>query len=129
VIIPPASLDTEWLDSPEFTSEFKKWTEEVECFRHVFLGYSSQATEVAKIIGKFLSEKLELRVFDWHDFRPGDTIWESIEHAERFTNCGIFLFMAEDKLATARKGQFAPRDNVVYEAGSSRAQRVEPIRW
>jgi predicted nucleotide-binding protein len=117
VVKMPASLKTEWFDSPEFDGEFNKWIEEVQGFRHVFLGYSSKATEVANTIHKFLSETLELRVFDWHDFHTGDTIWESIERAERLTNCGLFLFMADDKFAAGNKREFAPRDNVVYEAG------------
>jgi predicted nucleotide-binding protein len=117
LVNPPASLKLEWLESPEFNGEFNKWMAEVQCFRHVFLGYSSQATEVGKAIHKFLSEKLKLRVFDWHDFRTTDSIWESIERAERFTSCGLFLFMADDKLAAGNKREFAPRDNVVYEAG------------
>ncbi len=117
VVKTPASLSEEWLDSPEFQSEFAKWMEEVKLSRHVFLGYSFKATEAANALYQFLSEKLKLRVFDWHDFQAGDTIWESIERAERHTNCGLFLFMADDKLAGGRKGEFAPRANVAYEAG------------
>jgi len=117
VVKTPASLKTDWFDSSEFEGEFDKWIREVECYRHVFLGYSSKATDTANAIYTFLTESLKLRVFDWHDFRPGDTIWESIERAEQLTNCGLFLFMADDKLAAGNKRQFAPRDNVVYEAG------------
>jgi Predicted nucleotide-binding protein containing TIR-like domain len=117
VVRVPASLKTEWLESPEFDRQFNRWIGEVECFHHIFLGYSSQATEAANAIHRFLSDTLKLRVFDWHDFRAGDTIWESIERAERLTNCGLFLFMADDKLTTGSKREFAPRDNVVYEAG------------
>ena len=46
-------------------------------------------------------------------------VWESMERAEGLTNCGLFLFMADDKLAVGSKPEFAPRDNVVYEAGYS----------
>ena len=54
----------------------------------------------------------------WHEeFDPGDAIWESIERAERLTKCGLFLFMADDELAAGGEQAFAPRDNVVYEAG------------
>jgi hypothetical protein len=113
----PGSLSAEWFDEWEFRSEFQKWLGEVECFRHVFLGYSSKATDVANTVYKFMSEKLKLRVFDWHDFRAGDTVWESIERAERLTSCGLFLFMADDRLSVGRREEFAPRDNVVYEAG------------
>lgn len=110
----PNSLKTEWLDGPEFQSEFKKWSDEIDCFRHVFLGYSSQASATGEQLCRFLSEELKLRVFDWQNFHSGDSIWDSIVRAERFTNCGVFLFMADDKLTAGAK---APRDNVVYEAG------------
>ena len=59
----------------------------------------------------------DITVFDWHDFEMGETIWNSIERAERLTSCGIFLFMADDTVTTADSQQRAPRDNVVYEAG------------
>ncbi|HLJ90321.1 MAG TPA: TIR domain-containing protein [Candidatus Angelobacter sp.] len=111
----PASLDPDWLDSPSFAYEFDKWLDQVRSHRHVFLGYSTQASEIGAQINNFLTQKVGLSVFDWHDFRPGDTVWDSIERAERLTQCGVFLFMADDKLAGS--GVVAPRDNVVYEAG------------
>jgi len=126
VVKVPSSLRSDWLDDPEFNAEFDRWTGEVQCFRHVFLGYSSKAKPVADKIHKFLSQNLKLRVFDWHDFSKGETIWDSIERAERYTSCGIFLFMADDEFAVSRKNndrqtggkkEYAPRDNVVYEAG------------
>jgi hypothetical protein len=113
----PLILKPEWLDSDDFTSVFNRWAEEVDCFRHVFLGYSSKATDTANKLYKFLTESLRLRVFDWHQFRAGDTIWDSIERAESSTSCGLFLFMADDKFSGKLSNQFAPRDNVVYEAG------------
>jgi hypothetical protein len=117
IVNAPASLKPDWLGNEEFSREFQKWKEEVDCFRHVFLGYSSEASEPAAAVRRFLSDELKVRVFDWHEFRAGDSIWESIERAERLTNCGIFLFMNDDKLTAAGKRGLAPRDNVVYEAG------------
>jgi hypothetical protein len=113
----PRKLDPKWVRRDEFKGEFDKWLSEVKCRRDVFLGYSSKATGLAKKIYRFLNETMGLRVFDWHDFIPGESIWDSIERAERFTNCGIFLFMADDHIRSAGKDQYAPRDNVVYEAG------------
>jgi hypothetical protein len=113
----PNSLNPEWLESVEFETEFQRWLKEVDRFRHVFLGYSSKATSVGNALRAFLSEKLGLRVFDWHDFELGGTIWNEIERAECYTNCGIFLFMTDDTLSSGKKRESAPRDNVVYEAG------------
>jgi hypothetical protein len=117
VINLPVSLDVEWLKSEEFRNEFQEWEKSVRQSKHVFLGYSSQATEVANLIYKFVNEKLKVSVFDWRDFAIGETIWKSIERAERLTSCGIFLFMADDTVTTAGLQHRSPRDNVVYEAG------------
>jgi len=117
IISLPSSLDVAWLDSKEFDQEFALWLNEVNSRRHVFLGYSSQAESVADLIYKSLTEKLNLRVFDWKNFVPGAMIWDSIERAERLTAAGIFLFMSDDALTVGEARQFAPRDNVVYEAG------------
>jgi hypothetical protein len=113
----PNSLGVEWLDSEEFKREFRAWLDRVNEYKHVFLGYSTQAAEVGNMLYKFLNENLKLRVFDWQNFPPGESIWESIERAERLTSCGIFLFMADDTVTTGEDKHRAPRDNVVYEAG------------
>ncbi len=85
---------------------------------HVFLGYSSQAKPVAGLLLHFLRNELNLRVLDWHDdFQAGLSIWEAIGSAEKLTHCGMFLFMEDDLVSTGKKKAFAPRDNVVFEAG------------
>lgn len=117
VVRAPDSLSVDWLAGQEFRLEFDKWASAVMKFKHVFLGYSSQASRTAEKIHSFLADTLKLRVHDWRDFRAGDSIWDSIVRAERNTSCGLFLFMADDKLSGDLKGKFAPRDNVVYEAG------------
>jgi hypothetical protein len=113
----PNSLDVNWLDSDEFALVFNEWLNQVNRHRHVFLGYSSQATTVADLIHKYLSEELKVSIFDWRDFQPTEMIWESIERAERTTSSGVFLFMSDDSLAVGDIQKFVPRDNVVYEAG------------
>jgi predicted nucleotide-binding protein len=115
VVQMPKAVDSEWLSSTQFNEEFNKWLKLVNW--HVFLGYSSQASTVADRIRKFIVDELHLTVFDWRDFQPAGTIWDSIEEGERLTDCGVFLFMADDRLSDGKKKQLAPRDNVVYEAG------------
>jgi hypothetical protein len=118
VINLPISLDVEWIKSEEFQNEFQEWEKGVRQSKYVFLGYSSQASEVANLIYKFVNEKLKISVFDWqHHFEIGDSIWNSIKRAERLTSCGIFLFMADDTVTVAGLQRRSPRDNVVYEAG------------
>lgn len=113
----PSSLDPEWLKSGKFNHEFQKWIDDVNQFHHVFLGYSAQAEPVASLIREFLRDEMKLRVFDWHEFRPGGSIWDAIKRAERRTHAGIFLFTADDKINAGLSRQIVPRDNVIYEAG------------
>jgi len=113
----PKSLDTDWLEADKFKSEFQGWLKKVKARSHVFLGYSSQAAAVANSISDYLTSEHRLRVQHWHEFPPTESILDSIERAEKSTNCGIFLFMADDALKAGQGQQFAPRDNVVFEAG------------
>jgi hypothetical protein len=113
----PNSLDPEWLKSDRFNGELDEFLKRVRARCHVFLGYSSQADEVANQLSRFLTEKLKLRIYDWKNFPTGKSIWEAIEDAERLTNCGIFLFMEDDLIGSGKNKKFAPRDNVVFEAG------------
>jgi hypothetical protein len=113
----PKSLDLEWLKSERFSGELDGFLRKVRARRHVFQGYSSQSSEVANHLSRFLAEKLNLRVYDWKNFPVGRSVWENIEEAERLTNCGIFLFMEDDVIGNGRNKKLAPRDNVIFEAG------------
>jgi hypothetical protein len=46
----PNALSPDWLDSDDFGKEFRRWLDEVNLHKHVFLGYSSKATDVAMLI-------------------------------------------------------------------------------
>jgi Predicted nucleotide-binding protein containing TIR-like domain len=113
----PKSLDTDWLEADKFESEFQGWLKKVRARSHVFLGYSSQAATVANSISDYLTKGHGLKVHHWSEFAATESILDSIERAEKSTNCGIFLFMADDALSAGDGRQFAPRDNVVFEAG------------
>ena len=117
VIDIPSSLDPTWCRSEIFGREFMKWKDTVDNFHHVFLGYSSQAEPVGKLIKQVLTERMGIKVFDWHKFVRGDSVWDSIGTAECMTSAGIFLFMADDSIGSGRTRQQVPRDNVIYEAG------------
>jgi hypothetical protein len=113
----PKFATSDWLRSDEFELRFKNWLKDVRKQKHVFLGYSSQARATANEITRYLTEKLDLSVLDWHNFQPGKIVMNAIEEAECLTACGIFLFMADDFLKGGKSLRGAPRDNVVYEAG------------
>jgi hypothetical protein len=115
IIDMPSSLDPDWFETPEFTQKFDKWSVQVRRFKDIFLGYSTQADEIGERVGRYLTG-LGLQVYDWHDFPASQTIWDSIQEAVELTRCCVFLFMADDKIQS-RTSQYAPRDNVVYEAG------------
>jgi hypothetical protein len=114
VIDMPGNLDPAWLDLQDFSVELEKWASQAMLYKDIFLGYSTQASAVGELLGKFL-RGLNLSVYDWHDFHLSKTIWDSIQDAVRYTRCGLFLFMADDRMDAPNL--FAPRDNVVYEAG------------
>jgi Predicted nucleotide-binding protein containing TIR-like domain len=114
----PKSLDPAWLKTDDFNAILGQFLKQVRAQCHVFLGYSSQAKPVAGLLLHFLRNELNLRVLDWHDdFQAGLSIWEAIGSAEKLTHCGMFLFMEDDLVSTGKKKAFAPRDNVVFEAG------------
>jgi len=113
----PNSASTDWLATSEFEPRFANWLKDVRKQRHIFLGYSSQARVTANEITRYLTEKMDLTVLDWHDFQPSKMVMNAIEEAECLTACGIFLFMADDFLEGGASLRGAPRDNVVYEAG------------
>ena len=64
----PEAVDEGWLQRGEFEAGFSKGSQEVKRDKHVFLGYSSEAASVADSVGRFLTEKLGLTVYDWGDF-------------------------------------------------------------
>jgi predicted nucleotide-binding protein len=113
----PKSLDIGWLDSPDFQKVFHNWVRNVKEYKDVFLGYSSNARDVADKISEFLTTEVGVSVFDWHEPVAGEAIWELVARAEQYTRCGIFLFMGDDTIISEDKHRVAPRDNVVYEAG------------
>ena len=113
----PRSAYLEWLETFSFQGVFAEWLKKVKEHKHVFLGYSSQARDTASAIKRFLVDKLDITVLDWHDFQPSEMIMQRIEKAEQLTICGIFLFMADDHIELGTSRHSAPRDNVVYEAG------------
>jgi hypothetical protein len=113
----PKSLDPDWFKREPFVTELACFLRNVRARYHLFLGYSSQAKPVANMIARFLNERLRLRVYDWERFAAGKSIWESIEEAERQSNCGLFLFMKDDVIGYGEGQKRGPRDNVIFEAG------------
>lgn len=113
----PSKLEAKWLGSQQFESEFSEWANQVRKQKHIFMGYSSHATLTANKISATIAKKAHLTIVDWQEVNIVKSIWNSIAEAERQTSCGIFLFMKDDHVVSSDQMQFAPRDNVIYEAG------------
>lgn len=100
-----------------FKAAFGRWLQQVGDRRDIFLGYCGSSRPTALKIKAYLQKSLGATVLDWQtDFKPGATILDQIEAAERRCTAGLFLFTKDDKIAGSRDAA-APRDNVVFEAG------------
>jgi hypothetical protein len=113
----PARSTPDWVNSNEFQTQFGGWAKAISSRHHVFFGYSSQATDTANRIIRYL-HSIDVAVRDWQiDFRPAGTILDEIEEAAKTCLGGIFLFSKDDELVSGDTSHAAPRDNVVFEAG------------
>jgi hypothetical protein len=112
------AADLSWLHSDEFRVPFHYWKALLDERRDVFFGYSGRAAATADAIKRYLLS-LGAKVLDWQtDFIPGSSILNQIEQAAARSIGGIFLFTKDDDLGDhGQLDKFAPRDNVVFEAG------------
>lgn len=116
-LVYPRNADANFLIQPAFDTAYKAWEALVKKRNDVFFGYCSKAKDTAKKIKSFLQTKqLGVKVQSWEGNKPGRSIYAEIERAAQQTMGGIFLFTKDDELTTPA-GSFAPRDNVVFEAG------------
>ena len=124
-LVPP-DADVDWLHKDEFHVPFTYWVRLLEERRDVFLGYSSASEATAAAVKRYLLS-LGAKVLDWQtDFIPGRTILDQIEQTAARSIGGIFLFTKDDDLADRGQAEVAiavPRDNVVFEAGTSSASK------
>jgi predicted nucleotide-binding protein len=106
--------------SKAFKEYLARFLEKVRARQDVFLGYPGREEKMAARIANRLRSH-QVKVLDWQDFLPGDSIIRRIEEAARQTTGGVFLFTGDDRLELPHTGKgraiAAPRDNVVFEAG------------
>jgi hypothetical protein len=113
----PSGATGAWLNTHQFRRHFDDWVDRTNRRHHIFFGYSGGATNTANNIIRYL-HSISVKVRDWQmDFRPAAVILDEIEQAARSCLGGIFLFTADDDLASGDTFYAAPRDNVVFEAG------------
>jgi predicted nucleotide-binding protein len=112
----PAQADITWVAGSSFRAFLDNWNGRVRDRRDIFLAYSGKEEGMALGIKNILTG-LGATVLDWKkDFPAGPTILEQVENAARRTSGGVFLLTRDDRLQTEVE-QFAPRDNVIFEAG------------
>jgi hypothetical protein len=115
----PAQPSPSWFKSKDFSVPFEYWQQKLDARRDIFLGYCSASSVVAKKLKTYLGRSLQLSVLDWATgFDPARSVLQQIESAAERCGAGIFLFTADDLLASeGPNARSVPRDNVVYEAG------------
>ncbi len=113
----PPQADAAWVDSTGFTGFLGTWTGLLGARRDIFLGYASSSKQTAHLIKDYL-QACQVSVLDWHhDFAPAGSILTQIEEGAARCSAGIFLFTKDDRV-NGDSEPAAPRDNVVFEAGS-----------
>lgn len=113
----PSDADVGWLNLDSFKLRFNSWRNMVNSHHEIFFGYSSAAQSTADAIVNFLRGRLGATVKEYSTgFQKGGTILEEIEKSAQTCLCGIFLLTRDDQLAN-HESKFAPRDNVLFEAG------------
>ena len=112
----PSNLDPAYLASRDFEKQFESWVNEVRTQCHVFFGYSGKARDTANRIHLWLQNS-GLKVLDWNNFRPAESIFSRIEQAADRVACGLFLLTADDVKIKNNQLVSGPRDNVIFEAG------------
>jgi predicted nucleotide-binding protein len=113
----PENHGADWVNSEDFRQYLSGWADTVRARRKIFLGYCSAAKTIADALVTYLEHTFDTKVMNYAtDFRPGRTILEEIEAAEKQCTVGIFLFTKDDQLI-GTENYAAPRDNVIFEAG------------
>ena len=113
----PDQVNSSWLQTDPFLSEFNEWVEVVKKRHLVFFGYSSNARATATKIKDFLGGK-GVSVMDWAvDFNPAVPIVEEVERASKSCMGGIFLFTKDDDQTTGENESVVTRELVIFAAG------------
>jgi len=112
----PAQADLTWVTGSSFRAFLDNWNGRIRDRRDIFLAYSGHEEGTALSIKGILT-RLGATVLDWKkDFPAGPTILEQVESGAKRTSGGVFLLTRDDRLQ-GEVEQFAPRDNVIFEAG------------
>jgi FMN phosphatase YigB (HAD superfamily) len=84
----------------------------------VFIGFSSEAEEIAAAIVRGLAGKVDC--YPWNDlnaFPPSQTIIESLEWTLNLCSFAVIVLTPDDVLSKRGVRQAVPRDNLLFELG------------
>jgi len=83
----------------------------------VFIGSSNEALRVVRIVAKALSETCDVFAWDTNPVNPSQFLFEGLLEISESVDFAIFVLSPDDGLRYRNKRYYAPRDNVIFEAG------------
>jgi hypothetical protein len=84
----------------------------------VFVGSSSEKSEVADVIAKHLANIADVHSWKYSDsFKPTSSTLAGLLHAAQRYHFGIFVLTPDDKTTSRGTTEFSTRDNVLFEFG------------
>lgn len=83
----------------------------------VFIGSSSEAVSVVRIVANALSKTCDVFAWDTNPVNPGQFLVEGLLEISESVDFAIFILSADDQLNYRENQYNAPRDNVIFEAG------------
>lgn len=83
----------------------------------IFVGSSSEGKEVARALQYGLDDVAEVVIWDQGIFSPSKFALQSLIEEMRSFDYALFAFTQDDYVISRNKSIFAPRDNVIFEAG------------
>ena len=93
----------------------------------VFIGSTSESRSVAELLAAKLEKKYKCLLWSQNVFEGGGNTLHSLIEKIRQCDHGVFVFSGDDVTVSRSTEYFAPRDNVVLEAGMSLAA-IDPHR-
>ena len=104
----PSMVDSSWLQTDEFLSNFNAWVNVVKKRRHIFFGHSSKAQSTADKVKHFLTSRGVSVIDGATDLNLDASGMDEIEQAAQSCMGSIFLFTEDDETIG---------DSVIFEAG------------
>lgn len=83
----------------------------------VFIGSSSEALPVVRIVENALSETCDVFAWDTNPVKPSQYLFEGLLEISESVDFAIFVLSPDDELHYRDNQYYAPRDNVIFESG------------